>query len=396
MNDRYTAGRRLRPLSAGLVAGCAIVLLIALRPSLPSLPRTLGDPVTVAEIESWAGSLAWLTLLALAILLLRRAIWSTRNGTPRLINNAKLSPQEWLSRDAFAPRPLRGSGAASYGVGRYEQPVLIVTRTEVPPSWGASTGQQSVTTERVAPATEPKEIGGVAISVLGPLRIENGGSGRPKLRASAGELIAYLALHPQGASRDQLLDALWPGESLRRSEQRLWQATSQARKLLGDRLGRNRDHYQLAGTGVRLDLDEFEELLAQARRTADEAAKRNLLEQAAALIHGEPLAGSDYLWADGHVRRIRATMLELLESLGWARLAAGDPRAALEAAEQGLTIDVLNESLWRLALQTEATLGHRESVVERYRALTRILDERLGLEPNRDTRAVYLTALAQL
>ncbi len=236
----------------------------------------------------------------------------------------------------------------------------------------------------------------MAISVLGPLRIGISGAGRPKLRASAGELIAYLALHPEGASRDQLLDALWPDDNPRRSEQRLWQATSQARKLVGDGLSRNRDHYQLVRTSVRLDLDEFEELLAQAQRTSDESAARDLFERAAALIHGEPLAGSDYRWADGHIRRIRAAILELLERVGRTRLAAGEMRGALQAAEQGLAIDALNESLWRLALQTEAALGHRESVVDRYQALTRILDERLGLEPNRDTRALYLTALAQL
>lgn len=397
MNDRHPSGRRLRALSVGLLACCGIALRIAVRPSLPSLPRSLRDPVTVAEIESLAGFLVWLTLLALAVLLLHRAIRSTSRSTPPLSNRAHLSRHALFSRGVLAPRPLEGSAAAPGRVGRHEQPMFVVTGTEIPPPGPEPAGRQSETGEQDAVGQAgSKASETVAISVLGPLRIENGAPGGPRLRASAGELIAYLALHPQGASRDQLLDALWPGDNPRRSEQRLWQATSQARKLLGGGLSRNRDHYYLARSKVRLDLDEFEQLLVQAQRASEESAERDLLERAAALIHGEPLAGSDYPWADGHIRRIRAAILELLGTLGRARLAAGDTRGALQSAEQGLAIDVLNESLWRLALQTEATLGHRESVVERYQALTRILDERLGLEPNRDTRALYLTALAQL
>lgn len=394
--NRRRSGQPLWALSVGLFACCAIVLLVALRPSLPSLPRSLSDPVTVAEIESMAGLLAWLTLLALVALLLCRALRSARRSTVPLINGAQLGPQARLSGRALASRPLRGSEGVPGRAARHEQPVFVVTATEIEPPRPELAVRQSARGEDAVGRAESEASGAVAISVLGPLRIENGGSGRPKLRASAGELIAYLVLHPEGASRDQLLDALWPGDNPRRSEQRLWQSTSQARKLVGDGLSRDRDHYQLARTKVRVDLDEFEQLLAQAQQSPDGSDRRGLFERAAGLIHGEPLAGSDYPWADGHIRRIRATILELLEHVGRARLAAGETRGALQAAEQGLAIDVLNEGLWQLALQAEATLGHRESVVERYQTLTRILDERLGLEPNRDTRALYLTALAQL
>jgi two-component SAPR family response regulator len=235
----------------------------------------------------------------------------------------------------------------------------------------------------------------VSISILGSLRIEDGTRRRRRLRASANELIAYLALHPQGATRDELLEALWPSHDPRRSEQRFWQAASDARKLLGDALKRDRDRYLLDRNRIRLDIEELERLLGEAERAADEQTERDLLECALALVRGEPLAGCDYPWADGEVRRLDAVLVDLLERVGQARLTSGDSRGALEAAESGLAIDSLNEAFWRLALRAESSLGLREAVTRRYEQLHRLLDERLGLEPQRDTRALYRALLRQ-
>jgi DNA-binding SARP family transcriptional activator len=67
----------------------------------------------------------------------------------------------------------------------------------------------------------------------------------------------------------------------------------------------------------------------------------------------------------------------------------------LDASERGLTVDVLNESLWRLALEAEGKLGSREAIIDRYQALSRLLDDRLGLEPSRETRAIFRRLLSQ-
>jgi DNA-binding SARP family transcriptional activator len=40
-------------------------------------------------------------------------------------------------------------------------------------------------------------------------------------------------------------------------------------------------------------------------------------------------------------------------------------------------------------------LGLREGIAERYETLRRLLDERLGLEPDRETRALYRQLLSQ-
>jgi DNA-binding SARP family transcriptional activator len=233
------------------------------------------------------------------------------------------------------------------------------------------------------------------VSVLGPLQITGGKRRRRRIRASAQELIAYLAFHSEGASRDQLLEALWPGEDPKLSEQRLWQSTSDVRRVLGDVIHRERDRYRLDRAAVRVDVDEFERLLDQDAKRSVEGSELKLLEHAFALVRGEPLEGADYLWADSEVRRLRAAIVDLLERLGRERLRAGNARGGLEIAERGIEFELLNEAFWRLALESEGQLGIRQAINERYERLRLLLDEQLGLEPSRETRVLRFKLLGQ-
>jgi two-component SAPR family response regulator len=119
------------------------------------------------------------------------------------------------------------------------------------------------------------------------------------------------------------------------------------------------------------------------------------LEAALALWRGEPLEGADYIWAEGDIHRLRATLLGLLERAGHARLERGDARGALQMAEQAIALDQFHEASWRLALQAEHTLGMRESITRRYDELAHALDEQLGLQPTRETRVMYRQLLGQ-
>jgi two-component SAPR family response regulator len=180
--------------------------------------------------------------------------------------------------------------------------------------------------------------------------------------------------------------------AVRSSSRSLYQAVRDARRLLGAALVTEHDRYRLDRSRVRIDADELEETLNVAAGSGD---RQKPLEQALALFRGEPLAGSDYRWADPDVRRLRAGYVELLEQIGRARLACGDPRGALELAERGLAVDELNETFWRLALEAESALGLRAAVSARYQQLARLVDERLGLTPARETRVLYRRLLGQ-
>ncbi|MGH8228224.1 MAG: bacterial transcriptional activator domain-containing protein [Steroidobacteraceae bacterium] len=88
-------------------------------------------------------------------------------------------------------------------------------------------------------------------------------------------------------------------------------------------------------------------------------------------------------------------LIGLLERAGHTRLERGDPRGALQFAEQAIALDQFHEASWRLALQADHALGLRESITRRYDQLTRALDEQLGLQPTRETRVMYRELLGQ-
>jgi DNA-binding SARP family transcriptional activator len=79
--------------------------------------------------------------------------------------------------------------------------------------------------------------------------------------------------------------------------------------------------------------------------------------------------------------------------LARAKLIAGDGRGVLEVAERGSDLDELNETFVRLALEGEGMLGLRDALADRYEQFRQLLDDRLGLEPERETRMLYLRLL---
>jgi DNA-binding SARP family transcriptional activator len=244
----------------------------------------------------------------------------------------------------------------------------------------------------VTPAMESKP----AISLLGPITITRGRTSRQGLRAVALELVAYLALHPHGATRDELLEAIWPDQDPLKTRGRLYQATRDARRLLGhDAIVRTRERYRLDRTLVDVDADHLDEALRAAEHAPDQVARRTKLEQALALFSGQPLDGVDNRWSEAHANRLRSVYVELVAATGRARLESGDSGGALEAAERGLEVEPLNEDLWRLALTAEGAAGLRGAVEARYQTLQTVLNERLGLKPASETRALYRRLLAQ-
>jgi DNA-binding SARP family transcriptional activator len=88
-------------------------------------------------------------------------------------------------------------------------------------------------------------------------------------------------------------------------------------------------------------------------------------------------------------------MVDLLERVGSLRLASGNATAALAASERAIELDPLNEAGYRLAMHAEGALGLREAIIERYERLVHHLDERLGLQPDRETRRLYHQLLSQ-
>jgi DNA-binding SARP family transcriptional activator len=234
----------------------------------------------------------------------------------------------------------------------------------------------------------------VAIALLGPVKFTPSKRRGRGLRSKTREFLVYLALRREGATTDELAAAIWPDvDDPEAARRHVWRSASEARSQVGDAVMHVGDRYVLDQRRVDVDLDRFGALLAEAA-AGGVADRERLLERACALVRGEPLSGTDYAWAAGETRHLRAVVAGLFQQLGELRLRS-DPAAALACAEEAIALDPYAEPAQRLAMQAEAVLGLREAIIERYEGLRRELDANLGLEPERETRQLYRHLLSQ-
>lgn len=389
MNGRARIARGLGTTLAITVLLLVLALAWGLRPALPPLPKAFSAPLPSGTIGATLDVAAWIVFVLLDLVLIGKVLQFAIRRQP--------THTELRLRHAFAQHersPLDGLRDWRAHAAPLAPPVLRLPSHSAEPI--AVRPQQvvpldsSASTKRAATDADGTRLG---VRVLGSLELIGCKKKQPRRQATA-ELIAYLALQPRQARRDELLEALWPGDDPRRTSSRFYQAVTEARKLLGDALVRERDTYTLDREQVWIDVDELDRLRAEAD-AANPEHQQALLEDALALFHGQPLVGMEALWADAEARRLCAIEVELLELIGRLRLEAGDASRALDVAQRAEALDSSNERTIQLAMQAEAALGRRESVVDRYERLCRDLDERFGLEPNYETKLLYRRLLSQ-
>jgi DNA-binding SARP family transcriptional activator len=391
MNGRAGIVLRLAALLTATALVAALTLAWDLRPSLPPLPRSFSEPLPSSTISGTLDLAAWAVFVLLDVVLFTNVIKLAIRRTPKR-GALRL-------RRAFAASeksPVNDTHWRKHSAPLAPPVLLIPTRHDAEPRSERVQPEREVLLE-VAPAHATAEVDRTdkraGIRMLGPFELAGCKKKRPRRQATA-ELLAYLAIQQRPVSRDELLEALWPGDDPHRSASRFYQAASEARKLLGEAFVRERDTYALDGEQVWIDLQELDRLRAEAEAAKGEH-QRALLEGALALFRGQPLAGIDALWTDSEVRRLCAMQVELLERVGRVRLEAGEKIAALEAAEVAHVLDPSNERPVEVAMKAEAALGRREAVVARYERLCRELDEQFGLEPSRELKALYRRLLSQ-
>ena len=375
---RALARRIFAAVSVAILLG-AIWLLWENRPQLAAI----GDGGAGRVL----GFVAWLGGLSLAAGLLFRVVAGERRQPATAV------PVRNLRRRDGGRRRRPTGGYADRAFPLIPKGALGSAAVARPPV--AAADAPTSADEHPASTTDPRATKAV-ISLLGPPAVTVARKRGRGLRGGTRELLFYLALRPGGAQRDQIIDALWPEETPEQARNRLWRAAADARAQLGESsLHRDGEHYQLNRNEVSVDVDQLEQALTELARCEDDNGQLPLLEQTLALFSDEPLAGSDFPWAESEQRRLHAIRLDLFERTGRALLARGDAAAALSRAEEGLASEPYNEKLARLAMRAEAALGLRTAVIGRYKRLSEILEEQLGLQPHVETRRLYRQLLGQ-
>jgi DNA-binding SARP family transcriptional activator len=285
-------------------------------------------------------------------------------------------------------------------------------------------------------------LGGSAVldvAVLGRVRVTVVGGGEVTgLRAKVRELLALLAVHPDGLSTDQISEALWPGAPPGRASNRLSPILAQTRRLLREAAHRNGDpttnpdqdqdpnshsasavdllpltdgRYRLHPALLDTDYRRFTAALAVAADARSgsgdgDESYRAALQAAARLYRGEPFDGADYGWAEPIRESLRRQATDVLAALAESltpdsdnnndpgvgsggRLDRPDMNAAeaLTALERAVEVDPYNEELYRRIMRLHGAAGRRDAVRRTLRLLeARLLD--LDTDPDPATLAL--------
>ncbi len=195
--------------------------------------------------------------------------------------------------------------------------------------------------------THSASIANPVIRLLGPL--DFGNLQRPFARSWSAELVAYLHLHPLGASSDVWATALWPERRMAPST--LHSIASDARASLGrsitgvDHLPHSRGRLQLNAT-VTSDWTRL--------RALTQSADPKAWTRALSLVRGRPLLGlrsSEWALMEGVQTEMEQAIGRLALRAGEEALARGEPGHAVWSARQGLRASPLDEALFRLLLR---------------------------------------------
>jgi DNA-binding SARP family transcriptional activator/EAL domain-containing protein (putative c-di-GMP-specific phosphodiesterase class I) len=251
---------------------------------------------------------------------------------------------------------------------------------------------------------------GTRIALLGRLSIDrdDGLPASARLSGWRSELVfAYLAAeHRRTVSRDELADALWPGQLPDSWAAALRGVVSDVRRFLddagldpGELLVSEHGGYRLRlPDRVAVDLDEARDALASARErlaAGEAAAAAAQAERASELARLPFLPRHEGDWVDGIRRELDSVHVRALELQARAQAQAGDPRAAASAAERLVRAEPFSEAAHRLRIELLAAAGDRAGAIKAYEHCRTTLDRELGVEPSDETQAALRRALGR-
>ncbi|WP_395107565.1 BTAD domain-containing putative transcriptional regulator [Actinomadura sp. SCN-SB] len=232
----------------------------------------------------------------------------------------------------------------------------------------------------------------VQLLLLGPVRLRTAdGLIDTGLRRSSKSLLAYLALHPDGITRDQGSAALWPDHSPENATTLFHTAVSNIRKVLRHATGLREpmfiihaaSRYRLDPHLIDVDLWRLSTALEQARRADNDPERTHALSPLTSLYTGDFATDLTDEWAEAHREFLRRTAIDALAHL--AHLAQDDhPDQALATLEHALRHDPYSEPLYRSIMKLQARLDRPDAVRRTYQLLTTRLNE-LDTEPDEQT-----------
>lgn len=240
----------------------------------------------------------------------------------------------------------------------------------------------------------------VQLRVLGAVRVE--ADGKPistGLRRITRDLLAYLALHPGGITRDQGVDALMPDRDLTAGTTMLHTAINNARKTLRQATGLREAMFIIHADGryrldphlIQTDLWQLHGLLDRAQHAETDSSRIDQLRHIPDLYTAELAEDLTYEWAETERENLRRHATDALSQL--ARLTRKThPDRAITALQTAINHDPYAEPLYCDLMRLQADTGRADAVRRTYDLLKARLAD-IDTEPEEETHRLFLTLL---
>ncbi|QWF81814.1 ATP-binding protein [Amycolatopsis sp. CA-230715] len=220
------------------------------------------------------------------------------------------------------------------------------------------------------------------IRILGPTKIDETPVGGPGLRA----LLARLALNPgRTIPATTLIDDLYGNTPPEGAPDAIRSQVSRLRKNIAVEF--TSTGYRLAIDETQVDATKFENLLAQAKTTNNEA----LLDEALALWQGPALADITAPFAAPVATRLTELKLTATEDKAEASLARGAPD--ITTLRELVDHHPLRERAAALLMRALAAQGRQAEALTIFDRTKRALATELGIDPSEDLAAAHLEVL---
>lgn len=220
----------------------------------------------------------------------------------------------------------------------------------------------------------------VVVRVLGPVEVV--GAARPFRRSWCTELVAYLALHPGGASSQAWATALWP-DRLPPDASR-FSTVSDTRRALGT-ASDGSDHLPRSPSGLRLAASVTTDW-AQFCALAGERGHGSAAAWAAALdlVRGPLLGGlrcTDWAVLEGLLAEMEGTIVQLAIDAAEHYLGKGDGQAAERALRRALLVAPYDERVYRLLFLAADSQGNPAGVETAMSELVQLVSGEVVRDP---------------
>jgi DNA-binding SARP family transcriptional activator len=240
------------------------------------------------------------------------------------------------------------------------------------------------------------------IQLCGPTVVERGGARLDgRLPGRQGRLLfAFLALNRHRvASRDELVEALWPRRQPAAAEAALNALVSKLRRALGPGSVEGRSYLRLVlGPDDQVDVEAAADAVHRAESQVSLGAwKRAWGPALVALIIAdrEFLPGEDTPWVAEQRALMADVQVRSLEAYAEASLEIGGTElpGAVRAGRRLVRLAPLRESGYRLLMRSLAEQGNAAEALGVYAELSGVLREQLGVSPSASSQAVHARLL---